>query len=165
MPRVEAVAISPRQASLLLGVASPGFIAQAGQTADQGAPCGPGGMAMSLSEHEREVLRRLDADFGRHDPRLAWRLTELTTLERDVRVSWRPPRLAVAVALVMVAGVVFMLTAIIVSMRPPCRTASPSSTAIAMTSPTAKPSRSQVQKGSARSVVPQHSRSSSPSSC
>ncbi|MGP4021957.1 DUF3040 domain-containing protein [Actinomadura sp. 3N407] len=76
---------------------------------------------MGLSEYERTVLRRLDADLTRQDPRLNRQLAEFTAQERDAGLTWRPPRVAVVVAAVMLAGVSFMLAAVTMLMRQPCR--------------------------------------------
>ena len=74
---------------------------------------------MTLSGNERAELRRLGEELGRRDPRLAWQLSAFTTLE-DTVPTWRPPRVAVAVAAVMVAGVVFLVTAVAALMQAPC---------------------------------------------
>ncbi|WP_165950375.1 DUF3040 domain-containing protein [Actinomadura sp. GC306] len=78
---------------------------------------------MGLSEYERTVLRRLDADLGRQDPGLRRRLTEFTAPPENASedVSWRPPRAAVALAAVMLAAVTFMMVVIPLVMRQPCR--------------------------------------------
>jgi hypothetical protein len=78
-------------------------------------------MAMRLSKDERASLRRLDADLDRQDPRLAWQLSAFIVVEDHVQVSWRPPRVWVAVAAFMVAGVVFLVAAMTLLMRAPCR--------------------------------------------
>lgn len=76
---------------------------------------------MGLSEYEQMVLRRLDADLARRDPQLRSRLAEFTALENDAGVTWRPPRAAVVLAAVMLAGAGFMLATVTMLMRQPCR--------------------------------------------
>ncbi|MBB4772588.1 DUF3040 domain-containing protein [Actinomadura livida] len=80
---------------------------------------------MGLSEYERTVLRQLDAELHREDPRLRRRLTEFTAPPEDAPedgdVTWRPPRAAVALAAVMLAAVTFMMVMIPLVMRQPCR--------------------------------------------
>ncbi|TDB88964.1 DUF3040 domain-containing protein [Actinomadura sp. KC216] len=87
-------------------------------------------MPMGLSDYERTVLRQLGSDLDRQDPRLAWQLTEFTPLEKEAVASWRPPRVAVAVAAVMLAAVSFMVAAATTLMQAPCPAANAQTTAV-----------------------------------
>ncbi|MFB4313946.1 DUF3040 domain-containing protein [Actinomadura sp. 21ATH] len=42
---------------------------------------------MTLSEYGRTVLRRLEADLDRQDPRLAWQLAGFTSLRPETEVA------------------------------------------------------------------------------
>ncbi|WP_165966339.1 DUF3040 domain-containing protein [Actinomadura sp. 7K534] len=75
---------------------------------------------MGLSEHERAVLRHLDAEFDRRDPWLSRRLAEFGVPPEEPCVSWRPPRAAVVLAAVMVAATAFLAAVIPLVMRQPC---------------------------------------------
>ncbi|WP_165970701.1 DUF3040 domain-containing protein [Actinomadura sp. 6K520] len=86
---------------------------------------------MGLSEYERAVLRRLDADLDRQDPWLSRRLAEFTAPAEDAGVSWRPPRAAVALAAVMVAATAFFAAMIPLVMRQPCPVSAPGAQATA----------------------------------
>jgi len=85
---------------------------------------------MGLSEYERTVLRRLDADLDREEPRLRRLLTDFRLPSRETAgpetagpgppATWRPPRAAVVLAAFMLAGATFMLAGLTLVMRQPC---------------------------------------------
>ncbi|XVQ09307.1 DUF3040 domain-containing protein [Spirillospora sp. CA-255316] len=95
---------------------------------------------MRLSKDERASLRWLDADLDRQDPRLAWQLSAFIVLEDHAQGSWRPPRVAVAVAAVTVAVAVFLVVAMTLLMRAPCRSL-PAHSADTVVGGTASPAR------------------------
>ncbi|TDC58723.1 DUF3040 domain-containing protein [Actinomadura sp. KC345] len=102
---------------------------------------------MDLSAYERAVLRRLCSDLHRQDPRLASMLTGSPPPgEKGAEVSWRPPRVAVLVAAVMLAAVSFMVAAVTSLMQPPCR---PGTTGAQVTAGTAAPSEERLSGSSA----------------
>ncbi|WP_344948896.1 DUF3040 domain-containing protein [Actinomadura miaoliensis] len=78
---------------------------------------------MGLPGDERAVLRRIDADLERDDPDLARRLRTFSRTDVDAAetaVSWRPPRVAVAVAASVAAVAVFLVAVVVLATRPPC---------------------------------------------
>lgn len=77
-------------------------------------------MTIGLSEYERTVLRRLAADLHRQDPDLGRRLTGFPASSEHAGVSWRPPKAAVVVAAVLLAGAGFLVTALTAVMRQSC---------------------------------------------
>ncbi|GLZ13443.1 hypothetical protein Acsp04_36780 [Actinomadura sp. NBRC 104425] len=75
---------------------------------------------MGLPGEERTVLRRIDAELERDDPDLARRLRTFTGAD-GAAVSWRPPRVAVAVAASVAAVAVFLVAMVVVlAARHPC---------------------------------------------
>ncbi|GAA4157341.1 DUF3040 domain-containing protein [Actinomadura keratinilytica] len=75
---------------------------------------------MGLPGEERTVLRRIDAELERDDPRLARRLRTFTCAD-GAAVSWRPPRVAVAVAASVAAVAVFLVVMVaVLAARHPC---------------------------------------------
>lgn len=78
-------------------------------------------VTIGLSEHERAVLRRLAADLDRQAPGLGRRLAEFGPPDDGgPAVSWRPPKAAVVMAAVMLAGAGFMVTALSMVMSRSC---------------------------------------------
>ncbi|TDD21572.1 DUF3040 domain-containing protein [Actinomadura sp. KC06] len=133
-------------------------------------------MPMELSDYERTVLRQLGSDLDRQDPRLARQLTEFTPLKGDAIASCRPPRVAVAVAAVMLAAVSFMVVAATTLMQAPCpaadgqtaaATGSPSPTHHVSSPADQRTSSSQgaARDSGTRSTAGEHAPSSSPSRC
>ncbi|MBA9006363.1 DUF3040 domain-containing protein [Thermomonospora cellulosilytica] len=90
-----------------------------------------------MTRHERAALHRIETQLGRADPELAWRLRtfEPADAAEDAPVSWRPPRVAVAVAAAIVAVMVFFLAVIVLSVNQPCSPAPSRADAPATTGP------------------------------
>ena len=120
---------------------------------------------MGLSEYEQTVLRRLDADLDREDPRLRRLLNDFRppgletpgaetpdcaapgpgtpgpgASDPGPPATWRPPRAAVVLAAVLLTGATFMLTGLTLVMRQPCpAAATPATTEVTGSSRTSGP--------------------------
>ena len=75
---------------------------------------------MGLSWREEALLRHIDACLERDDPPLAHRFATFTSAEAEHAVSRRPVRSAVVIVAVALAAAVFLLTLVVLSVRPPC---------------------------------------------
>ncbi len=145
---------------------------------------------MGLSEYEQTVLRRLDADLDREDPRLRRLLNDFrppgletpgaetpdcaapgpgtpgpAASDPGPSATWRPPRAAVVLAAVLLAGATFMLTGLTLVTRQPCpAAATPATTEVTGSSRTSGPA-GERPAPSAPDRDPAAARPSAPSTC